>query len=326
MTAHVWMLFWNSWRTFKGHFADPNRSVSIVPGEFIDVDPQRNEYLELMGGEPVPPELMNTAGIVDSYIQRNGVAQGPRTQEGTRSAQQVWAIQSIRQLKVEPAKQSLQQGIERLLMLTSRILVTRLPDERLTMPVPGRDREGSPIGEVSIAVSDLESYEEAWDVTFGRRLDPAVLEQAKAVMGLAANNWMPRMKSWELSGLTESPEEWEDELYIQQVGDLDFMKEVGAWEQLVAYYGPDSWQVQYYQQRMQQPPPTRGRGGGGMPPAQQGLMRPTQPTALPPGPALGGGPAPGRSAPVGGRLGQAAPRNGMGGGMPGQTTPGVPSV
>jgi hypothetical protein len=325
LTAHTVMLYWNAWRSFKGHFADKDRKIDIRPGSFIDVDPARGESIELMGGEPVPPELMNTASIIDAYIQRNGVAQGPRTQEGTRSAQQVWAIQSIRQLKVEPGKQALQQGVERLLMLIARILTTRLPaGERLTLPVPGRDREGNPIGEVTITVGDLLSYEESFDVTFGRRLDPAVLEQAKAVMGLALNNWMPRIKSWELSGLTESPEEWEDELYLQAVNDLDFMKEVGAWEALVASFGADSWQVQNYVQRMQQPPP--GRRGAPAPAAQNGQVAgPLQPTALPPGPAMGAGPAPGRSAPVGGRMGPSAPRGGGGGGMPGQTAPGVPT-
>lgn len=330
LTAHVWMLFWNSWRTWKGHFAG-GRKVEIIPGEVIDVDPQRGEYLELMSGEAVSPELMGTASMVDAYIQRNGVAQGPRAQEGTRSAQQVWAIQSIRQLKVEPAKQSLQQGVERMLTLIARILVARLPaDTKLWLPVPGRDRDGEPIGEVSIAISDLATYEESFDVTFGRRLDPAVVEQAKSMMGFAMNGWMPRIKSWELSGLTESPEEWEDLIALQKVDDLDFITEITTYQRLLSYYGndPNDWRVAMYQQRMQNPPPVRGRvaGGGGAAAANGQMRGPIQPTSLPTGPApTAGGVAPQRGSPqLTGRIGPAAPRGVSSGGMPGETAAGIP--
>lgn len=322
LTMHVWQLAWNSWRTWVGHTAD-GRKISIVPGEFIPIDKERNEYIEMLAGEPVPPELLQTASIIGSYIQRNGIAQGPNTQEGTRSAQQVWAIQSVRQIKVEPGKQDFQRAIEQMLTLMAEIICDWLPDEKITLPVPGRDEAGKPIGEITISAAEIEGYEESFNVTFGRRLDPALLEQAKAVMTLAQNMWMPRRVSWELSGLTDSPEEWEDELYLQQVNDLDFMKEVGGWEATVAMYGERSWQAQYYRQRMQTPPPGKsgqpsGPAGGlvGQPPS------PMQPTALPPGPSPAARPAPGAPGPAG-RPGSSAPSNVPQGGMPGQMTPGI---
>lgn len=329
LTMHVWQLAWNSWRTWVGHFMDPSRKVDITPGSVIDINKTAGEYLEMLAGEPVPPELLGTAAMIDSYIQRNGVAQGPRTQEGTRSAQQVWAIQSIRQIKVEPAKQELQRGVERMLTLAAKIILARMPGEKITLPVPGRDQEGNPIGEVTITSADLEGYEESFDVTFGRRLDPALLEQAKAVMGLALNQWMPLKTSWELSGLTDSPDEWEDLLTMQKVEQLDFMQEILGYENLVATYGQDSWQVQYYQQRMQNPPPQQGRRRGGMPGMPQG---PIQPNALPTGPQAPA-PSPGQmmagqgmqqASRANGRMAPTAPTGVTQGGAPGTTAPGGP--
>lgn len=327
LSMHVWMLAWNAWRTWKGWTID-KRKLRIVPGEMIPINQGAGEYLELLQGDPVPPELLNTASVIDSYIQRNGVAQGPRTQEGTRSAQQVWAIQSIRQIKVEPGKQALQRGLERALMLAAQIIERFMPDDEVTLPVPGNNREGKPLGEVRITAKDIAGYDDAFDVTFGRRLDPALLEQAKALMGLSQNNWMPRRISWELSGLTESPSEWEDELIRQGIEGLDYMTEIAGYEWLTAFYEPDDWRITNYQMRMQsQPPPNRGgRNGGGFGPARGGPGAPAggtmQPTGMPAGPAANAMPQPGGASRSQGRLGQTAPRGAGGGGMPGNSTPG----
>lgn len=327
-TMHVHMLAWNAYRTWKGWVSDPGRQIRMMPGEVVMLDQRRGEYIEMIQGEPVPPELMQTASIIDSLIQRNGVAQGPRTQEGTRSAQQVWAIQSLRQIKVEPGKQALQRGLERALTLACNILRYNMVDkdgnfESLTLPLSGKDREGKPLGSVTVSGKDVDGYEEAFDVTFGRRLDPALLQQATSVMQMAANEWMPRRISWELSGLTESPDEWEDELIRQRAEGLDFMIEGTAYEMLAGWYGEDDWRTSAFQQKMQNPQITRGRRG------QPAPMQPNQ--ALPTGPSPNGqlpsaqpSPAGGSTSRAAGRFGAQPPANAGGGGMPGQSSPGMP--
>lgn len=314
LTMHVWQLAWNSWRTWKGHLRQ-GRNLSIIPGEFVDIDPLIGEYIEMLEGEPVPPELLQTANIISLYIQRNGIAQGPSTQEGARSAQQVWAVQSIRQQKVEPGKQDLQRGFEQALTMAAEIVIDRLPGQKITLPVPGKDEAGDPIGEIVITSADLDGYEESFTVTFGRRLDPALLEQAKAMMTLWSNKWMPYQTSVELGGLTDSPDEWKDMLLLEAVDNLDFMKEIAGHEQLSQYYGADDWRTMTFQQRMQSMQVQSGQGNVSQ--STPGV----QPTAMPSGPAPGAqgqiaGPRPIRA---GGRMPASPPPNVRGGGMPGQT-------
>lgn len=313
LTMHVWQLAWNAWRTWIGHFNDPNRDLNIVPGKFIDVNPALGESIQMLEGEPVPPELLQTANIISAMLQRNGVSQGPSTQEGTRSAQQVWAIQALRQQKVEPGKRALQLGTEQALTIMAEIIVDRFPGEKITLPVPGKDEKGDPYGEITITSADLDGYEESFSVTFGRRLDPAMLEQATKLMALWANKWMPYLASVELSGMTDSPEEWVGQRLLEDVDNLDFMKEAAAYDAIVATYGGDEndWRVQEFRRRMQAVQPQQTNVG------QRGPAG-VQPTAMPAGPS----PAAARPmTPQGGRgrMAPAAPANVRPGGPPGQT-------
>lgn len=231
LTMHVWMLAWNSWRTYKGHLAE-GRKLYIIPGQFVEVNPLKGETVELMEGSPVPPELMNTAGLFDSYIQRNGVAQGPRSSEGTRSASQLWAIQAQRQLKIEAAKQSLKRFYEKILHLAMQIIEYKLDGETLVLPVVGKDATGEDYGVVRINAKDIAEYDNAFQVDFGQRLDPALLEQAKVLMEMAFNNWMPMEESWRLSGLTEYPQMWGNDLVRQGIERMPFIMEAIAMQAL----------------------------------------------------------------------------------------------
>jgi hypothetical protein len=216
LTMHVWMLAWNSWRTYKGHIAD-GRKLRIIPGEFVEVNPLKGESVDLMQGSPVPEELLNTAHLFDSYIQRNGVAQGPRSSEGTRSAAQLWAIQAQRQLKIEAAKQSLKKWYEQVFHLAMTIVEYNLGGEQLTIPVVGKDMDGEDYGVVKISAKIIAGYDDAFDVSFGQRLDPALLEQAKVLMEMALNRWIPMEESWRMAGLTEYPQQWTNDLIRQGV-------------------------------------------------------------------------------------------------------------
>lgn len=285
LSMQVSMLAWNAWRTFIGHTVD-GRDLDISPGNYLEVNRAAGEFIEMMTGDPVPDEVLRTAAVFDGYIQRNGVAQGPSTAEGTRSGQQVWAIQAMRQMKVEPARQSLVKLVARSLELACMIAETVLADE-LTLPLPGKDRNGVDYGEVTVKPEDIDGYWDGWEITFGQRLDPALLEQAKALSALAANNWMPLKVSWEKSGLVDVPQEWEDELFIQATDRLDFILELAGLERVKNFYGEASWQYQEMmkhitearQQKaaMQQMPGAPGMAGGGtmQPPGMKG------PTAQP---------------------------------------------
>lgn len=300
LTMQVWMLMWNAWRTWIGWTRD-GRDLEIVPGQYIPIAHHMNEYLQMLQGEPVPPELLQTAAVMDAYIQRNGVAQGPRTREGTRSAQQVWAIQAIRQLKIESARKALERLVERALAL-ALMEIELLLREPLVLPLPGRDREGKYLGEVSVGPKDIRGYWDGWDVTFGKRMDPALLEQAKALMALAQNNWMPLEVSWELSGLAEVPGDWEDKLYLQAIDRLPFMLEAAGLERLKNYYGEDHPLYQLFLQKVmasRSAPPggapgVPASGGIGTPPGMHGPTAP--PPVGPRGPAAP--PAPPRAVAV----------------------------
>jgi hypothetical protein len=238
LTMQVWMLAINAWRTYLGWTKD-GRQLEIRPGQYIPIDQRIGEYLTMLEGKPVPDELLQTTSVVDQYIQRNGVAQGPRSAEGTRSAQQLWAIQSMRTLKIESGKDALVRAITRALELAAMELEVCLQD-RLTLPVPGKDRNGEDLGEVTIRPEDVDGYWDGWEVSLGRRLDPAILEQWKALQALQANKWLPHRQSIELSGATDNPQEWLDELVREAVDSLPFVIEQVGLERIKNWFGEDS--------------------------------------------------------------------------------------
>lgn len=303
LTMHVWMLAWNAWRTWKGYTTD-GRDIEIFPGQVTTLNKDIGEYVEMLEGDPVPPELLQTAGVIDNYIQRNSTAQGPRSQEGTRSAQQVWAIQSIRQMKVEPAKQAMERLLERCLTLAMQHIETIL-DDKLTLPAPGYTKDGDPKGEATIKPSDIDGYTDGFEVSFSKRMDPAMLEQAKGLMALAINNWMPLKTSFELSGLTDNAQQWVDELLLQSVDHQPAMIQAAALQRVLDYYDndPNHPMVQAFMGMMQQAKAGAGAPGApGQPPGGGAGMQAT--SAMPTGPQ-GAGAGPGS---LGQQLGQATPR------------------
>ena len=324
LSMMVSMLAWNAWRTYVGWTRD-GRDVAIIPGQYISIDKRIGEYLELLGGDPVPPEVLQVAHLFDGYIQRNGVAQGPTTSEGTRSGSQLWAVQAMRQLKVEAAKEELVRLVNRSLYLATQQIETVLRPDALVLPVPGKDRDGNDYGEVTIRPQDINGYWDGWEVSFGKRLDPALLEQAKALMALSANNWMPLKASWEMSGLVDVPTEWEDELYLQSANRLPFMIEMAAMELIAGTYGADSWQFQTFRQKLVESKMQQQQGGaGGAMPGSPGMggggtMQPPSPR----GPMIGPAQSPGSGMGVGPKPGGYMPKGRTGGGP--KTPAGAPA-
>lgn len=277
LTMQVWMLAINAWRTYLGWTKD-GRELQIRPGQYIPIDQRIGEYLQMLEGQPVPDELLKTSAVMDSYIQRNGVAQGPRSAEGTRSAQQLWAVQSMRTLKIESAKDSLTRLLQRSLEVASAELELMLRDS-LTLPVPGKNREGEDLGEVRIRPEDVDGYWEGYEISLGRRLDPALLEQWKALQALQANKWIPHRTSIEMSGATDNPQEWLDELVREAVDALPFVIEQVGLERIKNWFGEDSERFIALSQKLleehtpqkspmgpqggtQQPPSGAPKGGG----------------------------------------------------------------
>lgn len=296
LTMQIWMLAINAWRTYLGWTKD-GREIQIRPGQYIPIDQRIGEYLQMLEGQPVPDELLQTTSVVDQYIQRNGVAQGPRSAEGTRSAQQLWAIQSMRTLKIESAKDALTRAISRALELAAMELEVCLQD-RLTLPVPGKDRNGEDLGEVSIRPEDIDGYWDGWEVSLGRRLDPAILEQWKALQALQANKWMPHRQSIELSGATDNPQEWLDEMVREAVDSLPFVIEQVGLERIKNWFGEDSERFialsqKLMEQQQAQHSPMAPQGGTQQPPGgrgqQAGKAPPDVGTALAGATRSGGG-------------------------------------
>jgi len=270
LTMQIWMLAINAWRTYLGWTKD-GREIQIRPGQYIPIDQRIGEYLQMLEGQPVPDELLQTTSVVDQYIQRNGVAQGPRSAEGTRSAQQLWAIQSMRTLKIESAKDSLTRAIGRALELAAMQLEICLQDS-LTLPVPGKDRNGEDLGEVTVRPEDIDGYWDGFEVSLGRRLDPAILEQWKALQALQANKWMPHRQSIELSGATDNPQEWLDEMVREAVDALPFVIEQVGLERIKNWFGEDSERFialsqKLMEQQQAQRSPMAPQGGTQQPPA-----------------------------------------------------------
>ena len=292
LTMQVWMLAINAWRTYLGWTKD-GRQIEIRPGQYIPMDQRIGEYLTMLEGQPVPDELLRTTAVMDSYIQRNGVAQGPRSAEGTRSAQQLWAVQSMRTLKIESAKDALTRMLTRSLELAAEELELMLGD-RLTLPVPGKTKDGEDLGEVTVKPEDIDGYWEGFEVSLGRRLDPALLEQWKALQALQANKWIPHRQSIELSGATDNPQEWLDELVREAVDALPFVIEQVGLERVKNWFGEDSERFIALSQKLlaqqqsqtspmapqggtMQPPAAGGPSGGGVSlPSQSPLGQPPQ--------------------------------------------------
>jgi hypothetical protein len=333
LSMHMAQLAWNAWRTWTGWVGDENKDVVIKPGDFLHIDRRKGHYIEMLQGEAVPPELAQTVGMLDTFLQRNSVAGGPRGgADGTRSAQQVWAIQSQRQLKLEPGKQAFRQGVQDMLRLAAIILETMCP-EPLTLPLPGRDQAGEPRGEVTVKPGDINGYYNGFEVNFGRRLDPALLEQAKALQVFATNNWMPLHESWRLSGLTDNPQEWEDMLLQQNIERLPWVIELAALTMCKAYFGKDSPEYLRLMEKIEEQQPGGGAPGGpptggapGQPPGGGGGLEP--PSGAPQrgteggggnGAASGLGPGMGHQRNSGRPMGGSPPPGVSGGTAPGQT-------
>ncbi len=268
VSMHMTMLRTNAWRTYKGWTRD-NREIIIRPGYMTPIDQRFGEYLDLMQGEPVSPEVLQTAAMLEGYRMQNGVGQmGLRSQEGARSAQQVMAQQAIAEKKIAPARASLQRLVANALRLAFMIIQEVL-EQPITLPSPGRDsKTGEWLGQVRITPDDVNSYWDNFDVYFTRRVDPAQLEQAKALSALASANWMPWRASVELSGFCDTPSEWEDDLYIQAADHTPFMLESAGYERIKTFYegDKDEWLVELYKQRMLQQEAQQQPGGGpGMP-------------------------------------------------------------
>lgn len=273
------MLAINAWRTYI-HWTKDGRKLRIIPGEAIPIDKRVGEYIEMLQGQPVPPELLTFVDVISHFLSRNSISGGPKTADATRSATQLWAVQAQRQMKIEGGISNLERALERALGLAVMIMETIIK-EPVTLPVPGVDHEGNDLGEVTVKPEDINGYWDAFKVIFNRRLDPALLEQAKTLQVFQANKWMGKKTSWELSGLTDSPQEWEDELMLDGIDDLPFFKELLGLKKIEAEFGQDSDEYQLLFQKIQeshaQPPP----GAGG--PAN---LTPSSPNA---GPTPGGG-------------------------------------
>jgi hypothetical protein len=238
LTMNVAILGWNAWRTWKGWTHD-QKPIFVVPGTYIPLDQRKGEYLEMLEGTAVPPEVMDTASIFDQYIQRNGVAQGPRTAEGTRSGQQLWAIQAMRAMKIENAKAGLAALTSMALGLAAMILEENVKEE-LTLPTDAKDKEsGEDLGVVTIGPSDIDGYYEGFRASFVQRLDPATIEQAKGLAALWGQKFMPWEEAVEESGMTDNPADWEAKIYREIAERSPIMADLMTLEHIRAYYDPD---------------------------------------------------------------------------------------
>jgi hypothetical protein len=303
LTMNYHMLRQNAWRTWT-YFTVDGRDIQVVPGMAIPIDRRagRDEYIEMLRGEPVPPELLQFNNVVDAYIQRNGVAQGPRAAEGTRSAQQLWAIQAQRQQKIEDARQGLKRALQKCLRLMAMQIEQNL-DERVTLPISGRDEDGDPLGEVSIGPRDIAGYYDAFDVRIGRTSDPAALEAAKTWQAMAQNNFVSLETAWERSDLDIDAEEEMDRLIDQAINRDPTMMELATLRRIRNEFGEDSIEYWIYLKKLveerkggqgaaqpgapgvpsgghMQPPgaPRPGPGAAGQQALANTMMRPSRPT------------------------------------------------
>jgi hypothetical protein len=137
----------------------------------------------------------------------------------------------------------------------------------LTLPLPGRDEQGNERGQVSIRAADLKDYADCYEVTFGSRPDPALIELNKSLMAFSQGGYMPIRTAIEMGGLTDVAQDWLDEMRRQKLENLPGQAELAAIKQYENYYGPNSEEVLALKQLMQQQ--HQGQGGG-QPPQQGG--------------------------------------------------------
>lgn len=290
LTMHVAILAWNAWRTWIGWTSD-GRDFDVIPGQYIPIDQRKQEYLQMLEGDAVPPELLQTSATVDQYVQRNGVAQGPRTAEGTRSGQQLWAIQAMRAIKIERAKAALSDMVGRALGLALQQIEHNVR-EPLTIPTAAKDAEGDDIGQVEIGPKDIQGYWDGVRVNFVQRMDPAILEQAKALMALEQNSFMPWWHAVEMSGMTDNPQEWDDRMHIEKTERSQVMIDLASFMRMREWLDPDNAEDQIILQRLQDKllgGQGGGGGGGGQPGGQKPMMQPTNPNKGGGAPGGGGG-------------------------------------
>jgi hypothetical protein len=138
-----------------------------------------------------------------------------------------------------------------------------------------------------------------------------MLEQWKALQALQANKWIPHRTSIELSGATDNPQEWLDELVREAVDALPFVVEQVGLERVKNWFGEDSERFialsqKLLEQQMPQNSPMNPQGGTQQPPAM-------------------GGPSGGGVAPAGQAISKAAASHGgaRGSGRPGGQPPDV---
>lgn len=302
-TMNLWMLGWNAWRTWAGHFRDKNKNPQIVPGQFIPIDKRAGEYLEMLQGQPVPPELLQMAMQFGAMIARNGLQSGPAAGENSRSAAQLWAQQSVKQLKIEAATQAAQLMVEQMISNAFELMEARMgPNDHIVIPVPGKDAKTGEIdGEIELSIKDIDGDWDGATVSFGSRIDPALLEQWSRVANLVANKFLPKKMGWELAGTPYTPAELQDQLYLEATDELPFMVADAALERYRQYYGEESERYQRLYKKMY-PPNEPGPDGepqapaagadpmaGPSPMAGAGLQQPKSPMAPNSG-AGGGGP------------------------------------
>ncbi len=317
VTMAIEIMRWFAWPGYIGHTND-GRDINFIPGQYNDIAKDRGEYLERVQGESFPPQLLDMASTMSALTQKNTVANTPMT--GARSAQQLMAMNSEREKKLDAPRQSLQRFVARCTMLAAMELEQNLGGT-LILPVPGHDRDGNDFGEVVIKPSDVDGYYEGFEINFSRRLDPAVLEVNKELMGMAQNNYISQRKALELGALVDNPQEELDELLDQATERQPWMVELLALKRAELYYGEDSWQYEIALQKFKEAHmPQQGPPGGGGPPAPPGGMGLPQMAAKPmqPGGMRGAGQqANGPMAdPMGGGLGAPPGRPGAGGPHP----------
>lgn len=278
VTMAVEIMRWFAWPGYIGHRVD-QEDIVLIPGTYNDIDKSRNEYLERVEGNAFPPQLLDMANQMAALTQKNTVANTPMT--GARSAQQLMAMNSEREKKLDAPRQSLQRFVARCTMLGAMELEQNL-DGTLVLPVPGHDREGNDFGEVSVKPSDIDGYYDGFEITFSRRLDPAILEVNKQLMAFAQNNYISQRKALELGAIVDNPQEELDELLDQATERQPWMTELLALKRAELFYGEDSWEYNLVLEKFKEEhkPQTPGgdNGGGGGQPGMTG--KPMQPSGM----------------------------------------------
>lgn len=259
LSMQLTMLAFNAWRTHVGHTVD-GREIRIIPGHYIDIDKNRGEYLELLRGDPVPDELLRTESVIDQLIQRNSSSASGRGSDNARSAQQLYAAQALRGLKTEPARDALALLIEKALKLVMMEIET-IVGEPITLPYPVKSKD-SDFGLVTIGPNNIGGYWGGFRVSFGKRLDPASLEQAKVLQNWSKDKWISWETSHELAEVLEDIAHEEETMVLEAVDRLPFMIETAAADQVENYYGETSWQYSTIRTQIEQGRSEQANQGG----------------------------------------------------------------